>query len=206
MTSWRHPACFNLPKAFITSGTSNKEDAVISFLEDAIEDEEGTLQNEETFEKIKTEIMEAGTKKTPKKKAAAAAGGEGGGDDDGFMGKLKQEYNAMVSGAGDDDKDKEKKSKKRKSSDNEEVPDPKRAKQLDAYGEIHKWKADDLKNELRWNRQVLVGTKPVLLRKVIDGRVNGRLAHCPDCGGKFYVFVCHYVCFQSFVLSCLVFF
>ena len=47
-------------------------------------------------------------------------------------------------------------------------------------------KNDELKDVLRWNRQVLKGTKDLLLAKVLDGHVyRGRLTRCPLClGGK----------------------
>ena len=42
-------------------------------------------------------------------------------------------------------------------------------------------KADVLKDMLRWNRQVLGGKKNMLLVRIIDGQMNGRLARCPTC-------------------------
>ena len=59
---------------------------------------------------------------------------------------------------------------------------------VEAYGKIAsqkpKVKVDDLKDLLRWNRQVLKGTKDFVLFKVLDGTVNGRLGLCLLCGGK----------------------
>jgi Helix-hairpin-helix domain len=53
---------------------------------------------------------------------------------------------------------------------------------VELYGIYHSKTIDELKDVLRHNRQVLVGTKDVLLYKVIDGaRFNGRLSHCPLC-------------------------
>lgn len=56
--------------------------------------------------------------------------------------------------------------------------------EVELYGAYHKHKVDELKDLLRWNRQILVGTKDVLLYKVIDGAANGRLAPCPLCGSR----------------------
>ena len=42
-------------------------------------------------------------------------------------------------------------------------------------------KADVLKDMLRWNRQMLGGKKNMLLVRIIDGQMNGRLARCPTC-------------------------
>ena len=40
---------------------------------------------------------------------------------------------------------------------------------------------DELKDYLRWNRQILKGTKSILLMKCIDGHIYGRLGRCPVC-------------------------
>lgn len=56
---------------------------------------------------------------------------------------------------------------------------------VELYGTYHKQTVDQLKDYLRWNRQVLTGTKDVLLAKVIDGEFyQARLARCELCGGK----------------------
>ena len=51
-----------------------------------------------------------------------------------------------------------------------------------AYNEYTGLKIEGLKDVLRWNRQPLVGTKPELLLRIIDGHVFGRLAPCTVCG------------------------
>ena len=55
---------------------------------------------------------------------------------------------------------------------------------LDLYEHYKSYKADDLKDLLRWNRQTMTGTKDVILFKVLDGEINGRLARCPMDGGR----------------------
>ena len=45
-------------------------------------------------------------------------------------------------------------------------------------------KLPSLKDYLRWNDQMLKGTKDVVLNKVIDIAVRGRFPRCQDCGGK----------------------
>ena len=47
----------------------------------------------------------------------------------------------------------------------------------------HKDKVPELKDILRWNKQLLGGTKEFVLFKVVDGVVNGRLWLCPLCAG-----------------------
>lgn len=58
---------------------------------------------------------------------------------------------------------------------------------VEAYAKYHKTKLDELKDVLRWNRQVLKGIKNVVLFKVVDGTVHGRLSLCQLCGGKLKV-------------------
>lgn len=40
---------------------------------------------------------------------------------------------------------------------------------------------DELKDVLRWNRQLISGKKDILLQRIIDGHMNGRLGMCPSC-------------------------
>jgi ssDNA-binding Zn-finger/Zn-ribbon topoisomerase 1 len=42
-------------------------------------------------------------------------------------------------------------------------------------------KVDELKDILGWNRQFKTGTKDMLLARVIDGQMHGRLGRCPVC-------------------------
>jgi len=55
---------------------------------------------------------------------------------------------------------------------------------IELYGEYHKFKNDDLKDILGWNRQVKTGNKDFMLAKVIDGCMYGRLSRCMMCGGR----------------------
>lgn len=69
----------------------------------------------------------------------------------------------------EDDEEEERPAKKAKSEGNElEMC----ARAMKVYS---KMKNDDLKDVLRWNGQILAGTKDVMLLKCIDGHVNGRL-------------------------------
>ena len=55
---------------------------------------------------------------------------------------------------------------------------------LDAYDSYKDVKNAELQDILRYNRQVLKGTKDFLLAKVVDGTVYGRLSRCKLCGGQ----------------------
>ncbi len=54
---------------------------------------------------------------------------------------------------------------------------------LKVYKKYHKDKVAELKDVLRWNKQLLGGTKEFVLFKVVDGVVHGRLWLCPLCAG-----------------------
>ena len=51
-----------------------------------------------------------------------------------------------------------------------------------AYSNYAGLNNDQLKDVLRWNNQIVGGTKDVLLVRIIDGHLNGRIALCPTCG------------------------
>lgn len=50
----------------------------------------------------------------------------------------------------------------------------------------NKMKLDELKDFMRWNNQMIGGTKPELVERCVDGHNFGALPECPeaDCGGK----------------------
>jgi len=54
---------------------------------------------------------------------------------------------------------------------------------LSVYRKRHKGKVAELKDILRWNGQIIGGTKAFVLFKVIDGELHGRLSLCPLCQG-----------------------
>lgn len=55
-------------------------------------------------------------------------------------------------------------------------------KQIDLYNQYHKkYKNDDIKDILGYNRQYKTGTKDFLIMKLIDGTIYGRLGRCPIC-------------------------
>lgn len=177
MTSWCHPKCFNLPRKYATGSGKITEE---QFVEDHIEDvsEDGDILPS----KVAELAAAIGTKASPKKTKS-----EGSGTENSFMEKLKSEYDAMA--AEDDDKT----SAKRKANDNsEQEPKKKKSKAsdddqnqraLELYAKHHKMNAAALKDILSYNRQTMTGTKAVVLHKVIDGELNGRLPRCKVCEG-----------------------
>lgn len=55
---------------------------------------------------------------------------------------------------------------------------------VDCYEKYCKYKIDELKDLLQWNRQHVTGNKDILLHRVIDGTLRGRLPRCPLDGGR----------------------
>jgi hypothetical protein len=53
-----------------------------------------------------------------------------------------------------------------------------------AFQTFNKLSADKIKDYLRWNDQLLTGTKDQLITRIIDLSTKGRLLRCPDCAGK----------------------
>mmetsp|Transcript_20330 Transcript_20330/g.65530 ORF Transcript_20330/g.65530 Transcript_20330/m.65530 type:complete len:411 (+) Transcript_20330:776-2008(+) len=51
---------------------------------------------------------------------------------------------------------------------------------------LEKKTVEELKRYLKWNNQLLAGTKPELLRRVADGAVFGAVPQCPRCGGHLH--------------------
>ena len=54
---------------------------------------------------------------------------------------------------------------------------------LSVYRKYHKNTVSELKDILRWNKQIMTGIKQFVLFKVIDGELHGRLSVCPLCQG-----------------------
>ena len=42
-------------------------------------------------------------------------------------------------------------------------------------------KVDELKDVLRWNKQIVGGNKDTLLARIVDAKLHGRLGRCPSC-------------------------
>ena len=158
MTSWYHAKCFVIPPKALKGVTPEE------FVDDMLRD--NSESGEDILPARRDEVVALVAEKPPKKKKS-----EDGGDS--FIAKLKREYEVMTADGGGDDE--EPKAKKAKSSDQ---------RALELYGEYHKHTLPGLKEILDFNRQTKTGTKAVILHKVIDGALNGRLGRCTVCGGR----------------------
>ena len=161
-----HPECFNLPRKYSTG--AGKMSAA-EFVAEILQDESREILPDLT-EKLAKDI--AG-----KHRGAAGAAGGGAADADGKkispIAAVKEAHAARVQG--------EPVAKKAKKEEGGGGVDP---RLVDSYDAHHKEKIDELKDVLRWNRQHLTGTKDVLLQRIMDGEVHGRLPLCPVDGGR----------------------
>lgn len=153
-TFFYHPACFVIPKKL---KCTNARD----FLQNVVEDNDDIL-NPDRLEELVAALETSAT-------AAASATKKKKDAKDDILTEIRAAYE--------------------KSHDGTDEPATKKAKDplaraVDLYGKHHSKTLDQLKDYLRYNKQVLGGTKPFVLFKVIDGEENGRLGVCPLCQGR----------------------
>lgn len=163
MSSSHKISCFKIPRKLTSQGIDVEE-----FFDTILEDD-GELKLERRNE-ILAGLREAATKTKQKKPKVSEDGGA-----DTIMDRLK----AAVEKS--DDGDDEPAKKKQKGSSREEEF----RSMLRVYKQYHKGTtASELKDILRWNKQIIGGKKEFALFKVVDGVVNGRLSVCPLCPGN----------------------
>lgn len=158
MSSYYHVACFAVPRKYKHLGA---QEFVTEHVTDTSEDQ-SILNDIEAFAKS----MEQATGGGAKTKKGEQEGG------DTLMDRVAQVAKEELS------KDDGPKKKKAKKDEDEEF-----RQMVELYKEHHKKKIDDLKDYLRWNKQILAGKKDFVLFKVIDGMIHGRLGTCPLDGG-----------------------
>jgi Poly(ADP-ribose) polymerase and DNA-Ligase Zn-finger region len=168
---WYHVRCFPMPRKH-----ADVEQFVVDILEDVSEDNSILPgKKEEICELLASQLV-------------AKKGGSG----DPYIDLLKacMDGEAEEDEDGDDKKNKKKGKRKKSAANDDNEPNKKRVKTdvdpraVQIYAKIHKMTLFELQDILRWNRQVLKGTKTAVMRKVIDGELNGRLGLCLVCGGK----------------------
>ena len=165
MTSWHHLACFSLPRKLVQQGIS-AEDFVRDLLRDGSDD--GSLlpgRADEIIEALQTKKT-AGSA-TAKGKDSSSAGGDESSAGLAWLEEIKKNFEATKD-------DKPSAAKKPKDDMNLLV---------DTYSEIYKFPLAKLKEVLQWNRQHVTGTKPILMIRLLDGALRGRLARCTLCAG-----------------------
>lgn len=173
MTKWYHVECIPYPTKLKKEGVTH-EIFVADILQDDTDDQ--ILSNEEESAKVVEKL---------KKKAASGAGDkQATGGAIGNIDVIKSNFDKLQKEKEKEcdierDVDESRPSKKIKMAAKMSGPD--RAK-AEAYGNYNHMNIDQLKDILRWNHQMLAGSKAVLLSRIIDGHINGRLGLCITCG------------------------
>jgi len=166
--SWTHPKCFGLPRKLKQEGVT-AESFVNDYLQDDTAatadntDDPKSLDDPDTKAEIIADIEYTKRGGSAKKKR---------GDDDepakeGTVAWFKELRDSML-GEG------EPAAKKLKLSEEDH-------QKIDIFGMYEKAKNAELHDILQWNHQLVSGTKDILMARVIDGQMRGRLGHCPMC-------------------------
>ena len=163
MASSTHPSCFNLPRKYATG--ANKISAE-QFVDDILQDSDGSILPAKRDELI------AAIESHPRKKKKEPMSGDGD-SAEAILFRIKAALEA------DEKEPAAKKIKLDVSSSNAD----REAAMTQAYAKYSKLKNDELKDYLRWNRQMVGGNKSYVLIKILDGHTCGRLARCGQCGG-----------------------
>lgn len=181
MQSWYHPDCFTLPRKLVQQGIT-----AMSFVHDMLEDNttDSILSTDKT-----ADVIASVEKKYVKKKVEGADAGSKATHSK--IDKIKRNVERMREEAlkedeesdSDDDARPKKKKKKAKKEDGsgEKALSPKDREEAEVYAIYRDYKNDDLKDVLRWNRQLVSGNRDMLLTRILDGHMNGRLGRCPTC-------------------------
>jgi len=176
-TSWHHVACFAKPRKM-------KELSMEDFVDTILQDKSDLLQDhrEEVLEGLNSKKAVT-PKKTSSSSAAATAPDEK--KSEAHIKLLRWKRIAEKLSVKDEDDEgvkpvKKKMKKEMDSIDLSTVSDIER-KEAAAYKEYSHCNIENLKDVLRWNRQVVGGVKDILLQRIVDGHLNGRLENCPSC-------------------------
>lgn len=164
ITKWYHVECFPFPRKLKSEGETPR-----SFVESILEDntDEGVLGDEEKAAEIIALLEQKGCRK----KTDAETGEtlpQGASD---VIAKIKRTAEQIA----EEDEDGPK-SKKVKT----EISELDRAK-AEILSMFSSKKVDELKDILRWNKQIVGGNKDSLLARIIDAKLHGRLSRCPSC-------------------------
>lgn len=160
MTSWTRVSCFALPRNLKREGATPS-----SFVEEDLDDPNGVLDNEEIREKVIADITSASGSGGGSVKKKKVKGEEI--EENPFIARIKR--NAEVLSKEDEDEPPSKRIKKAE------------RKEVKLYERFKKMTIEELKDFMRWNRQIVGGTKALLVLKCLDGALRGRLGRCPMC-------------------------
>jgi len=167
-TKWYLVPCFNLTRKLKKEGVTAD-----SFVEDHLTDEtnESVLSDESV---VATIVEQIAAKPKPATKKAVETNGTTTTDP---LATLKRNSEILLREE-DTEGDGHATKKSKTSVSSLSSTDRQNAS---AYLEYSTFKADDLKDLLRWNRQHVDGTRAKLLARVIDGHIYGRIGRCASC-------------------------
>mmetsp|Transcript_23641 Transcript_23641/g.35163 ORF Transcript_23641/g.35163 Transcript_23641/m.35163 type:complete len:458 (-) Transcript_23641:1161-2534(-) len=157
MSSWNHPLCFNLPRKF---SKISAEEFVSDYLTDNTDAKilDDPTEKQQIIEQIDTKATKKQTKK------AQQSGSK-------YMAAVKRNADQLLAESGGEEGPAKKKVK---------LSDDDKAK-ANAYIKFIGMKIGELQDILSWNNVLKTGTKDVLLTRVIDGFVYGRIGKCVAC-------------------------
>jgi len=170
MSSWCKPECFTLPRKLVKEGVTP-----LTFVKEHLMDETDDHNLSDIEEQI-IQAIESKPSKAPKSQNGATTGGK--------IEKIKNDLDKIRKADDVDEAVKPKKKAKRETNGKQDKStllseiDVNVAKVYEIY---ERDTNDQLKDVLRWNRQLVSGTKDILLQRTIDGHMNGRLGSCPSC-------------------------
>ncbi|VEU43036.1 unnamed protein product [Pseudo-nitzschia multistriata] len=169
MSASYHVSCFKIPRKLASAGVD-----VEQFVGDYLMDNDGELLLDRR-EEVLDMLREAASKTKAKTKKAKSS--ENGSSSTDLMERLKEAASV------DDDGGKAPPKKKAKTNSKSKEEQEFKA-MISIYRKYQKgYTVAKLKDILRWNQQLLTGTKSFVLFKVIDGELHGRLSICPLCQG-----------------------
>eukprot|EP00536_Pseudo-nitzschia_multiseries_P010481 jgi/Psemu1/289111/fgenesh1_pg.321_\ len=177
MSSSYHVSCFKIPRK-LASGGIDVDQFVDDYLMDGTDDDVLADRRDEILQMLRDASSKTKSKSSKKTKQQSGSGEE----PTDLMERLK------AAAAADEDepepakkkvKTEKSKSKSKTTPDDDDFPS-----MLKIYRKYQKgYTVAKLKDLLRWNQQLLTGTKNFVLFKVLDGELHGRLSICPLCQG-----------------------
>jgi hypothetical protein len=172
MSYSHHVDCFKLPRGL--SSVSIEE-----FVEDYLTDGGDERTGQSLFPDQKDEAIRLLHQAAEKKKKGVTKKKSIDEDKETILFRLKVAVKAEEDDAKEPPKKKMKKEMTAKNDDSDEFQ-----AMVPVYKKYHKKKLEELKDILRWNNQILKGTKDFVLFKIVDGELHGRLGFCPLCQGN----------------------
>ena len=166
IVKWYHVDCFPFPRKLKSEGETCQ-----TFVETILEDntEESILNDDEE----KAAVIALLEKKGCRKKVDGGDSPPNSKGASDVIAKIKRDADLIAQEEEDGPKSKKVKTET-------EISETDRAK-AEIFAVLSSKKVDELKDVLRWNKQIVGGNKDTLLARIIDAKLRGRLGRCPSC-------------------------